>query len=112
MNAFSIEKRTQRWRQAVIFDVDGVLIDSYVPHMRSWQALARETGVDFSEADFAHSFGRTSRDIIRQHWSKANSAQAVDCLDERKESLFRDLIRAEFPAMCGAIELIQQLQEA
>jgi beta-phosphoglucomutase len=97
---------------AVIFDVDGVLIDSYQAHWRSWQALALQTGVSFAEQDFAASFGRTSRDVIRKHWPELQSEQAVNYLDDRKESLFRDEISMNFPQMPGAVELIDQLHDA
>lgn len=35
--------------RAVIFDVDGVLVDSYQAHLRSWQLLGAETGTALSE---------------------------------------------------------------
>ena len=54
--------------RAVIFDVDGVLVDSYHPHYRSWRELAAEGGRSITEEQFAETFGRTSRDIIRRFW--------------------------------------------
>ena len=63
---------------AVIFDVDGVLVDSYDAHRRSWQRLAGECGVAFTDEDFASTFGRTSREIIRAHWpGDAHTDEAV-----------------------------------
>ena len=97
---------------AVIFDVDGVLVDSYHAHWRSWQALAKESGVLFRKEDFTATFGRTSRDIIRTFWPDAKSEQAVNWLDDRKESLFRDDIATNFPHMPGAVDLIDELLEA
>lgn len=35
----------------VIFDVDGVLIDSYQSHFESWRQLAQEIGRIYTEAD-------------------------------------------------------------
>lgn len=96
---------------AVIFDVDGVLVDSYEAHQRSWQAIARDEGVDFSDADFASSFGRTSREIVRQFWRIKNEARIRD-IDDRKESLYRLMVADSFPAMDGAVELIDALRSA
>ena len=39
-------------RLAVIFDMDGVLVDSYHAHFQSWQAVAAEEGLAITEADF------------------------------------------------------------
>ena len=50
----------------VIFDVDGVLVDSYRAHFESWRRLYGEIGHNYTEAAFAADFGRTSRDILRR----------------------------------------------
>ena len=92
---------------ATIFDVDGVLVDSYDAHFQSWQRLAQETGTTFTEEQFAESFGRTSRDIVRAHWPEARANEArVDALDHRKEQWYREIVRDDFPVMDGARELI------
>lgn len=97
---------------AVIFDVDGVLVDSYRAHLESWQLLARDTGVPFGEPQFAATFGRTSRDIIGAYWDPAGDLDdtAVRKLDDRKEALYRDIIADAFPDMDGAPELIASLR--
>jgi beta-phosphoglucomutase len=100
---------------AVIFDVDGVLVDSYAAHLQSWLALAGETDVRFTEADFAATFGRTSRDVIRRSWPAPAGGwteAGVRRLDERKEAIFRELVERCFPAMDGAVELIDDLSRA
>ena len=93
----------------VIFDMDGVLIDSFEPHKRSWQQMARERGVKMTDEQFAATFGRTSRDIIRRLWNEGVSDEQIRQMDDRKEALFRDLLREHLPAMPGALELIDDL---
>ncbi|KPK84442.1 MAG: hypothetical protein AMJ81_05560 [Phycisphaerae bacterium SM23_33] len=97
---------------AVIFDMDGVLVDSYHAHFESWLALARECDFEFTEQDFATTFGRTSRDIIAHFWGEGLPDKRIAEMDLRKEALYRDLIRRDFPAMDGARELIRALYEA
>lgn len=93
----------------VIFDMDGVLVDSYQAHFASWSRLYEELGVSYSEADFAADFGRTSRDILRRRFSEDFPLEEIRKLDERKESLFRDELQDSFPTMEGAVELIDAL---
>jgi beta-phosphoglucomutase len=95
----------------VIFDLDGVLVDSYQAHFKSWRLLYGELGFDYSETAFAADFGRTSRDILRRTLDGELSDERISALDGRKESLFRDILRQEFPAMDGAVELIDALSE-
>ncbi len=98
---------------AVIFDMDGVLVDSYDAHLQSWLRLAEEIKAPFTPADFAATFGQTSREIIQRFWGKmATSPDRVAELDQRKEALYRELIAKDFPAMKGAAELIDSLAES
>jgi beta-phosphoglucomutase len=94
---------------AVIFDMDGVLVDSYAPHFESWRRLYGELGIEYSEAAFAADFGQTSRDILRRRLLGELTEARFREIDDRKESYYRDIIREHFPAMDGADELVQAL---
>ena len=96
---------------AAIFDMDGVLVDTYHAHFRSWRELAESEGIELTEADFSASFGRTSREIIAHHWKlEGGAGERVDELDRRKEAAFRRLLEEDFPAMPGAVELLGALR--
>ncbi len=98
---------------AVIFDVDGVLVDSYQAHYRSWQLACREWGLEMTQNQFVATFGRTSREIIVELWGDRFPApELVAQLDDRKEEWFRDILQRDFPGMDGAAELIDELQRA
>jgi len=95
---------------AAIFDMDGVLIDSYHAHYRSWLEIAAAVGKYFSESDFAAAFGRTSREIIAHFWGEGVCDDACTAaMDARKEAAFRRLLEHDFPAMPGARELLESL---
>jgi beta-phosphoglucomutase len=103
--------------QAAIFDMDGVLIDSYRAHFESWRRAAAERGRIYTEAQFAAGFGRTTREVIAEQWQwegqgERLSDEEIARIDERKEGLFREIIGADFPAMAGAVELIESLVRA
>ena len=98
---------------AVIFDVDGVLVDSYDAHFQSWRRLGDERGLVMTEAQFTATFGRTSREIIEELWPEQGfSAQEIQQLDDRKEELYRRVMEEAFTAIDGAAELIDELAAA
>jgi beta-phosphoglucomutase len=99
--------------QAVIFDMDGVLIDTYQAHFESWRRLAAEHGVVITNAEFARTFGRTSREIIAATWKAGSPDQRqIRALDDRKEALYREIVAERFPVMDGARELVMSLRAA
>jgi beta-phosphoglucomutase len=96
-------------RLAVIFDVDGVLVDSYQAHFQSWKQALGEIGVQQSEDEFAASFGRTSREILRQKLGPDLDEARLSELDDRKETLYRQLFNEFARVMEGATELLDAL---
>lgn len=99
-------------RNAIIFDVDGVLVDSYQAHFKSWREMLAEKGVSFTEEEFRSTFGRTSHDIIAALYGEDLTDDQIRTWDDRKEALYRDIIREEFPATDGAAELLDELAAA
>ena len=90
----------------LIFDVDGVLVDSYWAHFKSWQIAAAEFGFAIAEDEFRQNFGRKSHETIAERWGDRLTVEQVSQFEHRKEAAYRDVIRDDFPAMDGARELI------
>ncbi|HWB10787.1 MAG TPA: HAD family phosphatase [Pirellulales bacterium] len=103
---------TSSERLGLIFDVDGVLVDSYGAHFKSWQQAAAEFGFSITEDEFAQNFGRKSHETIAERWGNRLTSQQVSSFEHRKEALYRDIIRRDFPAMNGAAELIDAWRAA
>lgn len=98
----------------VIFDMDGVLVDSFDAHLESWRRLGEEEGIEFTEARFAATFGQTSREIVRRTWAEEGRHPEdgeIRRLDERKEALFREIVAGGFPEVDGARDLVASLRK-
>ncbi|MGB3088054.1 MAG: HAD family phosphatase, partial [Phycisphaerae bacterium] len=98
--------------RAVIFDMDGVLVDSYEAHFQAWKRLAGRLGQSISEAQFAATFGRKNRDIIKTLWGDDVPEDEIEALGGWKEIQYREILRENFPAMDGAAELLDALKAA
>ncbi|HEU0003502.1 MAG TPA: HAD family phosphatase [Ktedonobacteraceae bacterium] len=97
--------------QAVIWDLDGVIIDSADEHRRAWQRLARETGVTLTDADFWATFGKRNDDIIPLFWKNVSPEQLQE-LANRKEVYFREFVREAAAPLPGSMELMRGLHDA
>ena len=97
---------------AVIFDIDGVLVDSAAAHLHSWQLLARECGGSVvTREEFDKTFGQQNRDIIPTLFGEVSNSR-MQALAERKEEIYRELIRERAPIVEGAAELVRALRQA
>lgn len=97
--------------QAVIWDLDGVILDSSNEHRLAWKRLAEEEGAVFTDEDFWATFGKRNNDIIPHYWH-VSSAEHLQTLADRKEAYFRDFIRQGASFLPGAHELIHALHDA
>lgn len=95
----------------VIFDMDGVLINSNAAHFASWQKIAAEDGVTFSEETFWKTFGMTSEYIVEHYWKKPISSKELADVVERKETAFRESVSERVKPIEGAIEFVRFLVE-
>jgi len=95
----------------VIFDMDGVLVDSARPHLLSWQRLAEEIGGSVTEAHFTATFGRQNNDIVPELFGPVTDNRLRE-LGDRKEEIYRELIRDHPPIVTGAVELVRALRDA
>jgi beta-phosphoglucomutase len=99
-------------KRAVLFDVDGVLVDSAAAHFESWRVAARELGREMTRAEFDVTFGRTSRDIVRHFFGDRFDDAEIQAIDDRKEAAYREIVKDDYPLMPGARELVLGLHEA
>jgi len=95
----------------VIFDMDGVLIDSAEPHFQSWHLLAQQEGASITRQHFQETFGRQNKDVIPALLGES-APERVRRLADRKEAIYRELIRREAPIVPGAVELVRALSKA
>jgi HAD superfamily hydrolase (TIGR01509 family) len=93
----------------VIFDIDGVLLDSYKMHYECWVAIAEKDSITVSEMEFDSLFGRRGSEIVRQIWGEDFPTEQVSSIHRRKQALYRENLQRHFPVMDGAIQLIDSL---
>lgn len=97
---------------AVIFDMDGVLVDSYEPHYVSWADTCSIRGFPVTRENFSKLFGRSFRAFAEALSPRPLTEQEIQDWYNQKETLYRDIIEKDFPAIDGAGELIGNLHGA
>lgn len=98
--------------EAVIFDLDGTLLDNNPYHLESWKKYLEKIGRNMTEEEYnANINGRTNKDVIRYiHGDKLNDEEALKySLD--KEALYREIYKPFIRPVNGLIEFLQILQD-
>lgn len=76
--------------RGVVFDFDGVIVDSHPVHTRTWMKFLESMGRKASEHDLHYILdGRTREDIIRHFFGELDSETIAE-YGHRKEQMFRD----------------------
>lgn len=76
----------------IIFDWDGVIVDSSLQHQKSWDELAIEEKKNLPEGHFKKGFGRKNSYIIPEVLGWSRDAQEIERLANRKEELYREIV--------------------
>ncbi len=97
--------------RAVLWDMDGVVVDSAVAHRDSWKFAFGKQGVSFTDRDFEQVFGQRNDLIIRKIMGQDIGQSKIDEVAEDKEIFFRELIRKDMRAFPGVIKLLKLLKE-
>jgi beta-phosphoglucomutase len=97
---------------AVIWDVDGTLVDTAELHFQAWSRLAGDVDKPFTRADFAATFGRRNPEIIHQVFGTHYSDDEVADLGRRKEEFYRAAARQGVELLPGARALLEGLHAA
>jgi len=99
--------------KAVIFDWDGVVIDSSAQHERAWEILAKEISKPLPDGHFLLGFGKKNQVIIPEILGWATDPTTITSLSNRKEEIYRELVQASgIHVLPGARELLAALLEA
>ena len=109
------DRQTRGMQQTVgvIFDWDGVIVDSSRTHETAWEMLGVEAGRSLPEGHFKRSFGRKNDIIIPDILGWKVSALEVARLGRRKEELYRQVLREQGIApLPGVRELLVALKSA
>lgn len=94
----------------VLFDMDGVLVDSTKPHFEAFQKMAAIVGVPFSEELWARSIGMHNNQIFPLWLGSDLSPERVAELASEKEALYRSHAAETLKPVEGVIELIKALK--
>ncbi len=98
--------------KGVLWDMDGVLVDTGEYHFQSWVTVLSEYSIAFSREFFRDTFGMNNAGILTTLLGDDLTPQLLAEIGGRKEEAFRDAARGDVHPMSGVVNWLERLQGA
>jgi beta-phosphoglucomutase family hydrolase len=93
--------------KAVLWDMDGVIADTWLYHFSAWQDVFPKRGYTFTKEEFMRHFGQRADTIIRYVMGKNIPQDEANIVLKEKEEAYRRRVVNNIKPLPGALELIQ-----
>jgi beta-phosphoglucomutase len=90
--------------RAVLWDLDGTLLDSREHHWLAWRETMAAEGRELSEADFSATFGQRNERVLRQWFGPDLPASEIRRISDAKEVRYRELLRSGGACLLPGVE--------
>lgn len=98
--------------RALVFDMDGTMVDSMPAHARSWEVFTRRHGLDMPvEEVLRKTTGRTGIECMRVLLGDDLDDARANELVAEKEALYRELFGPEFREVAGFRDFAHAAQQ-
>lgn len=77
---------------SLVFDMDGVILDSNPTHREAWRVYNRRFGIETDEAMQQRMYGRRNDEIVRDFFGAGLPSAEVAAHGAAKESLYRQMM--------------------
>lgn len=98
--------------KSVLWDMDGVLVDTGEFHFLSWQAALQAHSIPFSEQIFRQTFGMNNYGILTLILGENFTPELYEQISTDKEVYFRQSIRGKVQLLPGVHPLLEAVQRA
>jgi len=103
---------TNNSKRAVIWDLDGTLIDSSHYHWEAWQAVMEAENFRLTYEQYVADFGKRNDEILRGRLGADLPDDFIARVSYAKEEVYRDLIRTKgLELLPGAAYWTERLKE-
>lgn len=97
--------------RGVIWDMDGVLVNTGDFHFQAWQASLSEFKLSITLEEFQSTFGMNNALILKTLYGiEPGTAQSIQ-ISDRKETLFREAARGNTVLLPGVREWLERLHQ-
>jgi beta-phosphoglucomutase family hydrolase len=95
---------------AVIFDMDGVIVDNMPYHKKAWAEFFERHNPPMILEDFIQHMGKSNEDLLTVLFGKKITEDEILSLGEEKEALYREIYAPEVKPLQGFVDFLRSLK--
>ncbi len=92
----------------VLWDLDGVIVDTQELHYVTWAEVLLNYQIPFSREKFESIFGMNNHDTLATLMGSRPEPEMIESIAGRKEQLFREMLEGKLQAMPGVMAWLVQ----
>lgn len=96
---------------AVIFDMDGVIVDNMEYHKKAWGIFLKKYAPEVELEEFSRHFGKVNKDLLKIVFKKEVSAREEARFGKEKEAVYREIYADHIVPTAGLVEFLTSLKE-
>ncbi len=96
---------------AVIFDMDGVIVDNMKYHKKAWEMFLKMHAPEMDVEEFSNHFGKVNKDLLKIVFQREISDEEESRYGDEKESLYRELYAEDIAPTEGLVGFLKELIE-
>ncbi len=98
-------------KKAIIFDMDGVLVDNRDIHMEAFETFAERHGLEVTREKLLLTFGKTNDQIFDALFGEGKyTAEEKHAMGIEKEIIYRDIFEQKIEPAPGLVRLLKELK--
>jgi beta-phosphoglucomutase len=95
----------------ILWDMDGVLVDTGEEHFIAWSEALAQVGIPFSRELFRAIFGMNNKGSLEYLTGQEQEPAFAAKISDQKEIIFRDLIRGRVRLLPGVLPWLEKLRQ-
>jgi HAD superfamily hydrolase (TIGR01509 family) len=97
--------------EAIVFDMDGTLVDSMPYHYKSWEIFFQQNDIHMTREDFDRVHHGTLFDIMPRIFGTISHDDSYR-LGQQKESIYRELYKSHIKPMDGLLPWLETIRNS
>jgi len=95
---------------AVIFDMDGVIVDNFQYHEKAWKKFCENHEIILSDSFRSKVFGGTNKDHLETFFNRELTSDEISIYEEEKEQLYREIYGPFVKPVAGLLPFLKKLK--